>query len=46
MRNDETAEIAATTTLVAVCLNLATRRAMPFPEDFRGSVLARIEAGK
>lgn len=35
MRNDESAEIVATTTLVGVCINMTTRRAVPLPADLR-----------
>ena len=42
MRNDETAEIVATTTLVGVCINLTTRRATPLPADFREQVAGLI----
>ena len=35
MRNDETGEVAARTTLVAAHLDTKARRAQPFPEDVR-----------
>ena len=38
MRSDESGEIAATTVLVGVCINTTTRRATPFPADFRERV--------
>jgi acyl-CoA thioester hydrolase len=43
MRNDETAEIAARTVLVAVHLDRATRRARPLPADVRERALGMIE---
>jgi acyl-CoA thioester hydrolase len=35
MTNDETGELAATTTLVGVCIDLTARKARPLPQDVR-----------
>ena len=43
MRNDETGEVAARTTLVAVCIDRNTRRARPLPEDVRERARAMID---
>jgi len=37
MTNDETGELAASTVLVGVCIDLATRRAASLPADVRAS---------
>lgn len=43
MRNDESGEVAATTVLVAVHLDAATRRARAFPSDVRERACSMIE---
>jgi acyl-CoA thioester hydrolase len=42
MRNDETGEMAARTVLVAVHLDLATRKARALPDDVRGRARSLI----
>ena len=42
MRNDETSEVAARTTLVAVHLDVATRKARALPDDVRQRASAMI----
>ena len=44
MRNDETGEVAARTTLVAAHLDTTIRRAQPFPEDVRYKARAMMNA--
>jgi len=44
MKNDETGETAAKTTLVAVHLDMSTRKARSFPEDVRQRAHAMIDA--
>ena len=44
MRNDETGELAARTVLVAVHLDLSTRKARALPDDVRGRARALIRA--
>ena len=43
MKNDETGETAAKTTLVGVHLDMSTRKARSFPEDVRQRARALIE---
>ena len=42
MRNENTGEVAAATTLTAVHLDLATRRATALPEEIRARAAARV----
>ena len=44
MRNENTGEVAAATTLTAVHLDLATRRATALPEEIRARAAARVVA--
>jgi acyl-CoA thioester hydrolase len=44
MRNDNTGEVAASTTLTAVHLDLATRRATVLPPEIRARAAARVPA--
>ena len=43
MRNDETGELAASTTIVAVHFDLTVRKARPLPEDVRESAILMVE---
>ena len=45
MKNDATGEVAAKTTLVAVHLDTAKRRATPLPDDVRALAAAMIASG-
>ena len=45
MRNDATGEVAAKTTLVAVHLDAARRKATSLPDDVRALAVAMIESG-
>ena len=38
MTNDETQQVAARTTITGVCIDMATRKARPLPEDIRERV--------
>ena len=44
MKNDGTGDVAATTVLVAVHLDAATRKARALPDDVRDRARALIEA--
>jgi acyl-CoA thioester hydrolase len=43
MRNDETGELAASTTIVGVHFDLTVRKARPLPEDVRESAILMVE---
>ena len=46
MTNDETGEVAASTVLVGVCMDLAARRAVSLPADVRASVAGIVEGDR
>ena len=43
MKNDETGEVAARMTVVAVCLDRSTRKSRALPDDVRDRALAMID---
>lgn len=45
MTNDETGELAASTVLVGVCIDLAARRAASLPADVRASAAGIVDGG-
>ena len=45
MTNDETGELAASTVLVGVCIDLATRRAVSLPANVRASAAGIVNGG-
>ena len=45
MTNDETGELAASTVLVGVCIDLASRRAVSLPADVRASAAGIVDGG-
>ncbi len=45
MRNDETDEVAATTTIVGVCIDMKMRKSRPWPPDVRERATLMVEEG-